>query len=1024
MVTRKIRDQLNQRVPKQSLIDTVDALRESLTKLKVEASKRADFARFRVVEEDKLLKEIDWRLLRLEGKQFTRDMEFDKDTSIYLNVQDFGAKGDGVTDETPFIQSALDFISTDPLHDRRVLFFPKGIYRVDSSIALPSGVRLLGEGSGGRDINEAQTVIRAGASMTALITASGAAIGNTLEALALACNNLATEGIRGTGSNSFEDFTLHDVLIDDPTSIGINAGDGSVSSRWRLVNVMMNRIPSSGIRAWLLDSLFDGVYIRCDSATGIGLDLRSVGGLIARGIIIEADVGVDAVFVQTSAIEFVYIATSSGSNKIALDLGASSSVRYEVHEDDNDPARLVKFTGTLAANVDGNYVTAIAKDDSIATPIEFNGNSQNNRVEILAPSAASRSTGTLGSGDVLVNLLEAASPADAQFLVLALDGDLTQERRFVPSTALSAVDGGANGDYTLSHAQVSTGDLHQDYLLAAGTRALTANWDAGSFKITSLELSTDTVSEETANAGVTVDGLLLRDASVVSASTELTIASGSVARTRLYHRIDTAGDAASDDLAQVTGGLNGMLLLLRPESDARTVVVKHNDTVEGTAGNRFFLNGNSDATLDDLDDTLLVVYDSAGDSGNGAWFEVSRGSAASVGGAPSDARYLTLGLNATLTNEVSVSEADESTLDTGIDIKFKWAEGATRELKIENLTASGFAVYRQESSAAGGVLRGFVNSEANPRVSLQHDRLELGAGGASALDVSLSRPGANRLQLALSDRFEVDTVVETTAAAGVEVEGVTHRDSYVELDEIAAPGAGGANTLRLYAADQRTLSVPFFVDSSGNLHWVTSSLRDITLSSDASDVTTATSGTGVVRTGLGAWDVQAGSGAARISDTGGQKTRTRGASFNVINWSRRIVLKARFAVPVAGATDGAARMLLGRESNDGTGNLDDRGIGIRMQGLTLNGQVHDGTTLTNTATLSTLTLNQTYDLTIISDGAGNVEWFLDDVSIGSSTGGPTGTGTATHTALRLEAVNTNNTDERIVLGRVELGDFA
>jgi hypothetical protein len=78
------------------------------------------------------------------------------------------------------------------------------------------------------------------------------------------------------------------------------------------------------------------------------------------------------------------------------------------------------------------------------------------------------------------------APVGAQYLVLALDGTLTGERRFVPSTALSAVDAGANGDYTLSHAQVAVGDLHQDYVLAAGTRAFTGNQAMGGFKLTGL----------------------------------------------------------------------------------------------------------------------------------------------------------------------------------------------------------------------------------------------------------------------------------------------------------------------------------------------------------------------------------------------------------------------------------------------------------------------------------------------------------------------------------------------------------
>ncbi len=42
------------------------------------------------------------------------------------------------------------------------------------------------------------------------------------------------------------------------------------------------------------------------------------------------------------------------------------------------------------------------------------------------------------------------APNDAQYLVLALDGDLSAERRFVPGDGLAGTDGGANGDYDLA----------------------------------------------------------------------------------------------------------------------------------------------------------------------------------------------------------------------------------------------------------------------------------------------------------------------------------------------------------------------------------------------------------------------------------------------------------------------------------------------------------------------------------------------------------------------------------------------
>lgn len=56
-------------------------------------------------------------------------------------------------------------------------------------------------------------------------------------------------------------------------------------------------------------------------------------------------------------------------------------------------------------------------------------------------------------------------------------------------------------------------------------------------------------------------------------------------------------------------------------------------------------------------------------------------------------------------------------------------------------------------SVPGAIYRGLIDAEANPRMQLQHDRLEFGAGGGSALDVNLYRSAANLL--ATADAFEI-----------------------------------------------------------------------------------------------------------------------------------------------------------------------------------------------------------------------------------------------------------------------------
>jgi hypothetical protein len=67
----------------------------------------------------------------------------------YASVQDFGAVGDGSTDDTEAINRALYQIYCREVNPqiRRSLYFPAGVYRVTSSINIPPYATLYGEGN-------------------------------------------------------------------------------------------------------------------------------------------------------------------------------------------------------------------------------------------------------------------------------------------------------------------------------------------------------------------------------------------------------------------------------------------------------------------------------------------------------------------------------------------------------------------------------------------------------------------------------------------------------------------------------------------------------------------------------------------------------------------------------------------------------------------------------------------------------------------------------------------------------------
>ena len=68
----------------------------------------------------------------------------------HVSVKAFGAVGDNSTDDTGAIQRALDELYSDTDQDderaRRILFFPAGIYRTNTSITIPPFAHIVGEG--------------------------------------------------------------------------------------------------------------------------------------------------------------------------------------------------------------------------------------------------------------------------------------------------------------------------------------------------------------------------------------------------------------------------------------------------------------------------------------------------------------------------------------------------------------------------------------------------------------------------------------------------------------------------------------------------------------------------------------------------------------------------------------------------------------------------------------------------------------------------------------------------------------
>lgn len=146
-----------------------------------------------------------------------------------LCVKDFGATGNGVTDDTAAIQAALAQAASAGA-PRRV-YFPMGTYLVSSGFVIAHPIRLVGEGAGGAVFGnfpaENGTHIKyTGTAGATMFTFSNVNFGNSgIEGLWIDCNNLAANGVLIDGCMGarfacvkIENFTFYGMKLTGTTS--------------------------------------------------------------------------------------------------------------------------------------------------------------------------------------------------------------------------------------------------------------------------------------------------------------------------------------------------------------------------------------------------------------------------------------------------------------------------------------------------------------------------------------------------------------------------------------------------------------------------------------------------------------------------------------------------------------------------------------------------------------------------------------------------------------------------------------
>lgn len=192
-----------------------------------------------------------------------------------------------------------------------------------------------------------------------------------------------------------------------------------------------------------------------------------------------------------------------------------------------------------------------------------------------------------------------SAPTSGHITTAGTSGQLLQTTgdaaKWVGLTANSLLVGNSSGEVT--ELAPTTGGV----MIASSAGVPT--WSTAIFVNTSQDVGIGTT---TPNSKLSVNGLL-----ALSGRTDLTIDTGAVTAVKSYHRIETEGSSATDQLDTINGGVSGDILVLASANSAR-------DTSVANATGNIFLAG-SNFVLSHTRDRLVLMHD-----GSAGWFELSR----------------------------------------------------------------------------------------------------------------------------------------------------------------------------------------------------------------------------------------------------------------------------------------------------------------------------------------------------------------------------------------------------------------
>jgi len=580
-----------------------------------------------------------------------------------VSVKDFGAVGDGVTDDTSSIQAAVIATSSSGA----TLFFPQGTY-ILSNLTWPTTFSVNGEGIGRTTIKW-----KAASAETNLINLSGL--------ITASISGITFDSNRQNQSDSTGYYGAIGGTISNGSKLRINKCEflnGRITDIYLIGPTGVGEFASLDIQKCMFT---DGL---------VGTDTRAAQAVsVSEGIRIRV---VDCDFRQPSAPASygrggVVMQRPAGSPSLAFGQFEAIGNSFENFGRStlNILGCLYVYSGSEATTISNNrfrnsYGTAITvKSDCGCTTVSnnsINGHFSPTTAAIALFSQADSYTSSIGanaivSGNVIYNPEQTSIFVDGERNGLSdftnvnvcsniCDGGLRgihfrnvsnialQGNTISNTTGVAIFGEDASGSIAIASNTISSGlvgidingststaqfRINSNSIASLTAAAIRLRSSVESFfidgnQLTSCVTAFDTrgatdFSTITNNVGTGLTTVWDKSGSYVGlqfnnnafnanisfSTRNLDIASDAITVFADWHTVDTEGAAATDDLSTINGGYEGRRLVLFPGSNTRDVVLK-----DGTGNLRLA----GDFTLTHSDDCIELIFK------NNVWLEVSR----------------------------------------------------------------------------------------------------------------------------------------------------------------------------------------------------------------------------------------------------------------------------------------------------------------------------------------------------------------------------------------------------------------